>query len=148
MSRPLVHLAASLGLAAAQYARTRRLGPALAPILTGVFVDVDHFVDYAIHRVAPEPLGERQVLPLHGWEVVPLVALAETRLLGRRTEHGLALGLAIHFLIDQVTNGPSHPLTYSLIYRTSKRFRGRFFEGPPESHGWRETPIRRLWEWI
>jgi hypothetical protein len=148
LSRPLVHIGVSLGLAGLQLARTRRLGPAIAPLLSGVLVDADHFVDYALQRIAPEPLGERQVLPIHGWEVVPLVAIAEARLLGPRTDHGLVLGLAAHFLLDQLTNGPTHPLTYSLVYRASKRFRGNYFSGPPESHGWRETPLRRLWEWL
>lgn len=148
MSRPLVHIGVSFGLAGLQLARTRRLWPTIAPLLSGVLVDADHFVDYAIQRVAPEPLGDRQVLPLHGWEVVPLVALAETRLLGRRTDHGLVLGLAVHFLLDQLTNGPTHPLTYSLVFRASRRFRGHFFSGAPESHAWRDTPLRRLWQWL
>jgi hypothetical protein len=148
LSRPLVHLGVSLGLAGLQLARTRRPGPALAPLVSGVLVDADHFVDYALQRMAPTPLGERQVLPLHGWEVVPLVALAENRLLGRRTDHGLVLGLVAHFLLDQLTNGPSHPLTYSLVYRASRSFRGNFFSGAPESHAWRETPLHRLWKWL
>ena len=148
LSRPLVHLGVSLGLAGLQLARTRRLAPALAPLLTGVLVDADHFVDYALQRVAPEPLGDRQVLPAHGWEVLPLFALAEARLLGRRTDHGLAIGLAAHLLLDQLTNEPTHPLTYSLIYRASKRFHGSFFSGKPESHAWRDTPVRRLWQWL
>jgi hypothetical protein len=148
LSRPLVHIGVSLGLGALQLARTRRLGPALAPLVTGILVDADHFVDYALHQVAPEPLGERQVLPLHGWEVAAVVTVAESRLLGRRTEHGLTLGLAVHLLLDQVTNNPAQPLTYSLIYRASRGFRGRFFSDSPESHAWRETPLRKLWEWF
>ncbi len=148
MSRPLVHLGVSLGLAGLQYARTRRFGPTIAPLISGVLVDADHLVDYALQRVAPEPLGSRMILPVHGWEVVPLVALAESRLLGRRTDHGILLGLAAHFLLDQLTNDVAHPLTYSLAFRASRRFRGHFFEGPPEAHAWRDTPIRRLWEWL
>ena len=148
MARPLVHLGTSLGLSALQLARTRRLAPTLAPLLTGVLIDADHFVDYALHRVAPEPIGERQVLPLHGWEVLAAVAVAEARLLGRRTEHGLALGLAVHFILDQLTNDVSHPLTSSLVYRATRRFRGKFFEGSSGSHDWRRTSLRRLWKWF
>ena len=152
MARPRVHLAVSLALAAVQYARTGRLRPALAPLLTGFLIDADHLLDHWLYNRFPEGASDRLVLPLHGWEYLPLLALAEPKLLGGATARGLLLGYLAHLLIDQATNNVAGPQTYSIVARARRGFRGPLFresESPGEDlHAWRETPAWHLWRWL
>lgn len=148
MARPRVHLAASLGLVALQYWRTRRVLPSLSPLLSGFLIDADHLVDHRLHRLARDGAPGRLVLPLHGWEYLPLVGWLEPRLLGSLTERGLTLGMLLHLAIDQTTNPVESPLTYSILYRAARGFRGAFFTGAAGQHAWRDTPVWQIWRWL
>jgi len=147
VARPRVHLAASLGLSALVWFRGRRALPALAPLVSGFLVDADHLVDYWLFR--SRPARQRQIfLPAHGWEYVALLAIIESRWLGRWTGRSLTLGLLAHLLIDQATNSPRHPLTYSAIFRAASGFPGDIFGGESGDHSWRATPAWQLWRWL
>ena len=160
MARPRVHLLASLGIAAAQYASTRRLLPALAPLLSGFLIDADHLVDHWLYNRFPKGAADRLVLPLHGWEYVAFLALAEPKLLRGATARGLLLGYLAHLLIDQATNNVAGPQTYSLLARARLGFHGSLFRESPvpsgnvsgnvssEAHAWRETPVLQIWRWL
>jgi hypothetical protein len=152
VARPRVHLAASIALGIAQYARTRRLLPALAPLATGVLIDADHLIDHWLYNRFPAGARERLVLPLHGWEYLPLIAWAEPKLLGPLTARGLLIGYLAHILIDVATNKVASPRTYSLISRALRGFRGKVFrddfDPTNDAHAWRDAPLWKIWRWL
>ena len=137
MPLPRYHLLAStvLGLS---LGGGRRLGASLA---SGFLVDVDHLVDYfSAHR-------GRIVLPLHGWEFVPLwIALDRRLALGG----ALAAGYTLHLAMDQLWNEKRSPLAYFLTYRASKRFAERELGAvdPALRHVWRRSSPRGLLRWL
>ena len=148
MARPRTHLVISAGLSALLFARTRRAIPALAPLVSGVLVDVDHLIDYARTAAGGKADGGQIVLALHGWEQLTLLAWAEARLLGRRTGFGLTLGLLAHLLTDQLTNRVQHPLTYSVAFRGLRGFDPGLFGGEAGQHKWRQASLTGLWRWL
>jgi hypothetical protein len=148
VARPAVHLVATTGLAAVQLLRTGRLTPALAPFVTGFFIDFDHFYEFFRFRLAGRKEQRQVVLPLHGWELAPLLLVAE-RLFGRRLAHGLFLGYALHLGIDQLTNETTHPLTYFMSFRWRRGFSSSLFNHPSEHHiDWLTGSIFDLWKHI
>ena len=147
----------------------RRYGwpTAAATVATGVFVDLDHLVDFAWTRLH----GSRNhfLAPLHAWELaLALSALAAgagaprdaegagppdcagvrrggerpavacTRLLARGVLIGLCAGLWLHLIQDLFTNRPRHAGTYSLLYRAWHGF-------TREATGWGEHPDFHGW---
>jgi hypothetical protein len=134
---PRYHLlcSAALGLS---LGGGRRLAAALAG---GFFVDVDPLVDYFAAR------HTRIVLPLHGWELVPLSIALDRRLgLG----WALAGGYVLHLGMDQLWNEKRSPLAYFLIYRASKGFREHELGSvdPVERHVWRRSSPLGLLRWL
>lgn len=148
MARPLTHLIASAGLGAVLWIRTGRLAPAVAPLVSGFLIDGDHLVDFARYRANGKQNARRVLLPLHGWEYVPLLFLLE-RLIGWRLAGGLAAGYLTHLAIDQSTNTIRHPLAYSLIFRGSRGFASTIFNHRDESEiEWIQQPVTRLWRFF
>lgn len=148
-----MHLAVSLALAAFEYWRAGRPGPAFAPVVSGFLVDADHFVDYLLYRrTAPHSLElarRRMILAFHGWEYLLALAALERLVLSKRTAwtYGLTTGYLVHLLLDQFSNELEQPLTYSLLYRASRRFEGPFFK-PNDARAWRKESPHRLWRWL
>ncbi|MBX6773210.1 MAG: hypothetical protein IRY83_15920 [Chloroflexi bacterium] len=146
MARPAVHLIVSTGLATLQWIRTGRLLPALAPFLTGFLIDADHLVDLARYQLGGRRTERRIVLPLHGWEYVPVLVLLE-RILGMRCAGGLLLGYLGHLSLDQVTNTITHPLAYFVSFRWQRGFASSLFNHPDESAvDWMSGSIFDLWK--
>ena len=103
-----------------------------AVFLTGFLLDVDHLVDYflfyGLHFNLGRFLLERHfidagtvIVPLHGWEYIPLLVI-----LGVKTHHkaffyALAFGLLGHITWD-LTHNQAHFLSYSILYRTLNHF--------------------------
>jgi hypothetical protein len=146
MARPAVHFVATTGLAAVQLLRTGRLAPALAPYLTGFFIDADHFFEYFRFRLTGRRDQKMVVLPLHGWEFALGLYLAE-RAFGRRLAQGLLLGYLLHLGIDQFTNTTTHPLTYFLSFRWRQGFPSALFDHEGESDiDWLNGSLLDLWK--
>lgn len=146
MARPAAHLVVSTGLATLQWIRTGRRLPTIAPFLTGFFIDGDHLIDLARFKLSGQKSQRRIILPLHGWEYVPVLFLLE-RLLGRRFAGSLLLGYLAHLALDQVTNETTHPLTYSLTFRWRRGFPSSLFNHPDESHiEWMRRSVFELWK--
>lgn len=107
---------------------------AAASFLAGVFIDVDHWIDYWLMRRLDldvraffgyfrRPDQSRIFLPLHGYELLALWwAIALAGGLGPWAM-GVAAGCTLHLVLDQLTN-PLHPLGYFLAYRIAVRFEG------------------------
>jgi hypothetical protein len=115
--QPRYHAVASLALSAVAVTATRRWRTAVPILVAGVLVDIDHLVDWGVNRAAGR--ADYIIVPLHAWELV-------LGLLWRRTTAtgGLAAGLAVHLLMDQMFNvAVKHPLFYWLTVRAAYRFR-------------------------
>lgn len=138
---------------------------AAASFLAGVFIDVDHWIDYWLMRRLDldvqaffayfrRPNQSRIFIPLHGYELLALwwtIALAGG--LGPWAI-GVAAGCSLHLALDQLTN-PVHPLGYFLAYRVAVRFEGarlvgqegplgrRIADGFPPPLRARLVPVRR-----
>lgn len=152
MARPRVHLLFSLALA---WWTWRRWGPAgaLAALVAGVLLDADHLVDYAVTG-----RGRRRThyfAPLHGWEYPLTLALIALKGQasnvngppGDATSAGLALGWALHIIIDVLSNRPRHPGVYLVLYRLAYAFRREAtgWEDNRRFHSWAARP---WWTWI
>ncbi len=145
MARPAVHLATTSALAAVQWIRTGRIAPAIAPFLTGFFIDGDHFYEFIRFRLTGRKDQKMVVLPLHGWEYAIALLVVE-RVFGRRLAHGLLLGYLLHLGIDQVTNTTTHPLTYFFSFRWRRGFPSTLFNHEGESNiDWLTGSLFDLW---
>ena len=163
MARPRYHALLTAPVAWVAYRRWGA-GAAVGALAAGVFVDLDHLVDYAWVRLR----GERThyFAPLHGWELAlaaaafalwpapgrhPYAELPDvvvkppsrlSRLRGRewlpRLAAGLSAGMVAHLAQDLVTNRPRHPGVYALSYRVARRFRR-------EATGWGEHTGFHQW---
>jgi hypothetical protein len=148
MARPAVHLAVSTGLAIFQFARTGRLAPAVAPILTGFLIDTDHFAEKIRFKLLAKRSQGQTVLPLHGWEFLAFWFLVD-RLFGHRLAGGLLLGYTAHLAIDQITNKTTHPLTYFISYRAWRGFPSSVFNHADESEvNWLNDSVFNLWKYF
>lgn len=148
MARPLTHLIASAGIGALLGIRSGRLVPAVTPLVSGFLIDGDHLIDLLRYRLTGNRSRGQVVLPLHGWEYVPLLYGIE-RLTGGWFGGALLGGYLGHLLIDQFTNTITHPLTYFLSFRWSKGFATGLFNHLDESHiHWMQTPISHLWKYF
>jgi hypothetical protein len=141
-------LLVSTGLATFQLIRTRRLAPAVAPLVTGFLIDVDHFAEVVRYRRNPQRSERLTVLPLHGWEFL-LVWFLLDRLFGRRLAGGLTLGYAAHLAIDQLTNTTTHPLTYFITFRWCRGFPSKLFSHRDEKQiDWLNDSVFNVWKYF
>jgi hypothetical protein len=142
MARPRSHVALAVVVVGAV---GRWLGGPgrLAFLTTSVLVDADHLVDYALFRRA----GRRRwvVLPAHAWELVPLLLLCGAWRPLRAVGPAAALGLFVHLLTDQVTNRPTEPALYSLLFRLRHRFAADRLGSDRDAGGWMR---RGWWSWL
>jgi hypothetical protein len=105
----------------------------LSCCLTGILIDLDHFVDFWINRGFS--LNPRKLLDfcyhgssakfydiLHGYEFVPLLWWLSTCLPFREAGLGLVVGYSLHLLGDQFFNTHLNRWTYFLSYRLFHRF--------------------------
>ncbi|MDP2941808.1 MAG: hypothetical protein Q8N85_06140 [Candidatus Omnitrophota bacterium] len=130
-------------LTALVYLLTRSIPYAAAVILGGIFIDLDHLLDYFFCFGAGFKLGKfvdgdalasgHVYLFLHSWELVLVILLA-----GLTIPSGillaLFLGMSAHLTVDSIQrNNPF--TTYLLFYRISKKFQVDVIM--PAHHGYR-----------
>ncbi len=147
-----MHLFTSTLLAAGLRAQGHNWSVSTAALAAGVLVDGDHFLDMLMQRLAPRRFAlerpSRLLLLLHSWELALLLLL----LAGRQSSCqplllGLASGYGVHLAIDQYTNKPCSPLTYWLLYRAARGFRGPFFPANANQL-WVKASLLDLWRWL
>jgi hypothetical protein len=127
--RPREHVIVSAVFGAGVYGLTGSRAMAVCSFLAGVFVDVDHFIDY--WREHPGSLSWRDFydtcvqfrlkkayLFLHSPEILAVAAVF-AYLLRSRAVIGIALGLSQHFLFDLMFNGV-RVKAFFLFYRLIK----------------------------
>jgi hypothetical protein len=126
------HVVASTVLSGAAYAATRSWPLTLASFYWGVFIDLDHFIDYyATFGLRATPLGvfdashngklRRVTLVFHGWEWVVLLAAATWWSGWNPWVAGVTLGMGQHLVFDQFANRP-HPFGYFFFWRLRHGF--------------------------
>ena len=126
------HAASSLIVSAALYALFKSWPLTACSFIAGVFVDVDHLVDYVAEHGARPDLGlffrtcydrklKRAILLFHGWEWLILCGVGAWASGWNPWITGTALGFGQHMLLDQLSNGPS-TLGYSFLWRLSVKF--------------------------
>jgi hypothetical protein len=119
-------------ISAALWLGFRSTGLALGSFCTGVFIDLDHWVDYFRDYGFPKSLGHffdaaydrtysQAHLPLHGWEWLAVGAAVTWCTSGNEWVLGALVGWTHHLVADQVMNRPSR-WGYSLLYRWKTGF--------------------------
>lgn len=168
MARPVYHVLSTVPVA---WWAGRRWGPfaALAALVGGVGIDIDHLVDYALVRRSRQ--ANRLVVPLHGWEY-PLVLLAllasgavarwpQPAMVGAPARRApwppwealvvvLTVAWTMHLAVDSATNGPRQAKFYSLLYRLRWVFkiRHRGWHEEFDLHGWAEQERQPWWQYL
>lgn len=130
MPYPTQHLAVTMPLIAAMPARYR------VPVLVGgVLIDVDHFLDVAVHKAGRG--RNHSFIPLHGLDVLAAVALVAA---WRRsaTLGAVALGMALHLSMDYANERDW--VKVALLWRAKRRF-----HAPKVRRGWeKRSPLTWL----
>lgn len=145
------HVVTSFAAAFCAYVVFRSLAAAGGILVGGVLIDIDHFLDYFLHRgmrldirelchLSYNNLFPKLFLILHSYELLVLTWAAY--LLGIRNYFflGCAIGFTIHIFLDQVFNY-SRPLSYFFTYRLIKGFEAEHIHSP----GAKGKPIKPIW---
>ena len=136
---PSRHAAVSLGISAVLWFFTRNVFAASVAFATGVLVDIDHLIEYAIHygwrdfsikefyqickRTHLKNTSRRfkkLYLIFHSYEIVILLWVAAL-LIKNIYLVAFALGYSGHLILDGIGN-PFHPCSYFIIRRVIKNF--------------------------
>ena len=126
------HITLSAIISGILYAIFKSWGLSIASLITGIFIDVDHIIDYFFEngfRIQwRESLNyfykeehQRITLLFHGWEWLCCLGIAAVL-----TEYNLWVTGALigygHHIISDYFYSKTGILTYSLIWRWDKRF--------------------------
>lgn len=129
--RARYHVAVASSMALALAAATRSLPLALGSWVAGIFMDLDHLLEYLVQKGRLPTLEDlfhasyhrgytKAYLVLHAWELavagaflVPLVSCPWLT--------GAWLGFVVHLGLDQTFNRP-HPWAYWILWRAAHGF--------------------------
>ncbi len=125
------HVAASVLASAATYALSDSATMAAVSLVSGIFIDADHLIDYVFLQQPPYSIWgffdtysngrlTHIFLVLHAWELIAILALVAIASNGETVATGLLIGMGHHLLLDQLANQP-YPLGYFLTFRISSR---------------------------
>lgn len=131
--KPSAHIAISAGLGVGLFLTLQSWMAAVSCFFWGVFIDLDHFVDYYVaKKKIPFKYKEldtygchdkhgKLYLFLHSFEMLALLWVIVFYSQGNEALFGAAVGLTAHMLCDQWKN-PLRPWGYFLIYRIKHGF--------------------------
>lgn len=136
------HIVVSVAVSGVLWLVTRSWVGAATCFLAGVFIDLDHLIDYWINCGPRRPLRqlftafryeffENIIVFLHAWEWMALVLVVTWWLDWRPAMLGLLVGAASHLAIDHWYNAHS-PWAYFLAYRLRHRFSSKHYYGARE----------------
>jgi len=119
-----LHMILSLGFAYIFYKQTGLISWAILCIIGGVFIDIDHFMDYyktfGIRFILNRFLYELGVnarkfyVIFHSWELIFILWLISGKV---QWCVPLATGMTLHLIVDQIIHHLSEPLFYFVLYR-------------------------------
>lgn len=115
---PRHHVLMSLGVGLVGWRYSRSLASLPLSLLAGTLVDLDHIVDYAWYALKGE---HRFILPLHSYELVPVLWWVAKSLLGQRVAVPVVASFVLHLLSDELENETEFG-AYSLIWRAIAGF--------------------------
>jgi hypothetical protein len=126
------HIIASAAISAGIYAATKSADMAISSYITGVFIDIDHLIDYWRDRPFNFNLPKffstckdcdltKTSLALHSFELL-MLTVAAAFLTRSVLLAGIAFGLCQHLALDQLTN-KVYPKSYFFIYRWRHGFK-------------------------
>jgi len=136
--KPIYHFTASLALGLAVFACSRSFWAFWLGFLPGVFIDLDHLIDYWALK-PPHPFNVKEFLDsekydeqkrylfvfLHSWEWVALLWIAAYYLGWPVYFLAFTLSITLHLLMDIANTGKHklHPLSYFFVFRILRKFR-------------------------
>jgi len=108
--------------------------------LAGIFIDIDHFVDYFLNvafridikdffRKCTTYSMKKFYVPLHSYEVI-LLLIAVNLAVKSEIALGVLVGFSVHLMAD-LSGNFTKVLSYSLIYRIAKKFDSGKMYTPP-----------------
>ncbi|MBN2108110.1 MAG: hypothetical protein JW832_11860 [Deltaproteobacteria bacterium] len=126
------HVAASIIASAGTYVLSESATMAAVTLFSGIFIDADHLIDYAVMNRPPYSIRRlfdtyykkkmtHILLILHSWELIGILALIAMASNWEPFSTGLLIGMGHHMLLDQIFNHP-YPLGYFLTFRIFSRF--------------------------
>jgi len=131
--KPEYHVIISLVLSIVFYLFTKSVFGSISVFLVGVFIDLDHIIDFWIGNKKiiftireffdyfyKQKYNKAYVL-FHSVEFIPIIFILGNMFLGKIITYGILLGFIAHILLDHIGNG-SKLLTYFLTYRIYKKF--------------------------
>ena len=128
----IIHLFLTLVISGIIYLQSRNLSYAALFIAGGVFVDLDHFIDYFLYHKLNFSVKDffscgnlksgKVYLVFHSWEI-NLFLLLLSRVFNSPQLLLLGLGLSLHLGIDNLQR--ENPWCYFLVYRMLKRFESK-----------------------
>jgi hypothetical protein len=149
------HTVLSLASAGLVYLLSSSLSAALACFLSGVFIDLDHLLEYFYYFgfqrfsvreffwAADEHVYRKFFLFLHSYELAVVFWILSLAVIRRPWSWGFSLGFTLHILADQIYN-PCCPATYFLSFRIFHRFEGEKIFPLKTQKQYRERP--RFWK--
>ncbi len=129
------HTLLSLAASAAVYLVSRSFAAGLACFLSGIFIDLDHFLEYfyyfglrrfsvrSFFQAANEHVYRKFFLLLHSYELAGVFWILSLAVIRRPWAWGFSLGFTLHIIADQIYN-PCRPASYLLAFRLRHRFQG------------------------
>lgn len=137
--KPPVDVAFSLPLSFVFYYLFKSSAAALVCLMMGIFVDIDHLIDYyRFEKVSPRVsdffnlwiirkhwkaphIMDKLYLVLHSYEVCIVAVALSVYLFGPLIGTAVFAGYFSHLLLDNFGNYV-HPMTYFLVYRFAYQF--------------------------
>ena len=125
------HVAASIIVSAGTYVLSDSATMAAVTLFSGIFIDADHLIDYAVMSRPPYSIRRlfetyynkkmsHVLVILHSWELIGILALIAIASNWEPISTGLLIGMGHHMLLDQIFNHP-YPLGYFLTFRIFSR---------------------------
>ncbi len=126
------HTAFSITISGILYLMFKSWGLAIACLISGIFIDLDHLVDVIREHgwsvrvkeffdICRKAQFDRILLVWHGWEWVILLGEASWQTGWNPWITGVFIGISQHVVLDSLFN-TRNPLSYSLIWRWRRDF--------------------------
>jgi len=140
--KPIYHIAISSCVSVLVWLIFRSFSATAACFVTGIFLDIDHLIDYAVNyglrfrgrhffKAFEYEAFENIFLFLHSWEFVAIYLALLWIINWKPVAIGAGIGIIVHLLVDHFFNDHSK-LAYFFSYRLLHGFSAKHFYGAAE----------------